>query len=310
VRDAQARLAGQSVLTPVLTCEALDEQAGRRVFLKCENLQRGGAFKFRGGCNAISLLSDEERSRGIVTYSSGNHAQAVALVGKMLGIPVTVVMPQNSSATKREATLSHGARVIDCEPSEREAVAARVQSETGAVLIPPFDHPDIIAGQGTLALELHEQAPGLDAVFVPVGGGGLISGVAIATKAVNPVCAVIGVEPESGDDAARSLHSGTLQTCEHCMSIADGTRTRSLGKLTFPLVRRFVDDIVTVSESEIAEAVRFLFQRAQLVVEPSGALGVASLLSGRCRPASRAGVVLSGGNVDADVMARILTRQV
>jgi threonine dehydratase len=309
VRDARARLAGQSVLTPVLTCEALDEQTGRQVVLKCENLQRGGAFKFRGAYNAISRLSDEERSRGIVTYSSGNHAQAVALVGKMMGIPVTVVMPRNSSEAKRQATLSHGARVLECEPAEREQVAAAIQAESGAALIPPFDHPDIIAGQGTLALELHEQAPALDAVFVPVGGGGLISGVAIAAKAVNHGCAVIGVEPESGDDAARSLHSGTLHTCEHCMSIADGTRTRSLGKLTFPLVRRFVDDIVTVSESEIAEAVRFLFQRVQLVVEPSGALGVAALLSGRCRPASRAGVVLSGGNVDADVMARILDRK-
>lgn len=298
---------GKSHLTPVLTSEALDDETATHVFFKCENLQRGGAFKFRGAYNAISRLSEEARSRGIVTYSSGNHAQAVALVGKLLGISVTVVMPHNSSETKRQATLSHGARVIGCEPAEREAVAAGIQAESGAALVPPFDHPDIIAGQGTLALELHEQAPGLRALLVPVGGGGLISGVAIATKAVNPACTIIGVEPESGDDAARSLHSGALQTSDHCTSIADGTRTRSLGRLTFPLVRRFVDDIVTVSEAEIAAAVRFLFHRLKLVVEPSGALGVAALLFGRYRSPSCTGVILSGGNVDAEMMASILT---
>lgn len=307
VSDAAVRLEGHAHVTPVLTSATLDREIGASVRLKCENLQRGGAFKFRGAWNAMSRLSAEERSRGVITFSSGNHAQAVALVGSLLGVAVTVVMPDNSSPLKREATQGYGARVVTCAPGERESVAAALQEESGAALIPPFDHSGIIAGQGTLALELHAHSPALDAVLVPVGGGGLLSGVAIAMKGLRPACRVIGVEPELCDDAAHSFHSGTLQVCDNCASIADGTRTRSLGSITFPLIRRFVDDIVCVSEQSIAQAVRFLFHRTKLVVEPSGALGVAALLSGAYAGAGNVGVVLSGGNVDASVMADILT---
>lgn len=306
VEEARERIRPHAHLTPVMTSAMLDERAGARVFLKCENLQRGGAFKFRGAYNAMSRIPGPERARGAVAYSSGNHAQAVALVGRTLGIPVTVVMPDDASETKRQATVGYGARVIGCRASEREAVAAEAQRETGATLIPPFDHPDVIAGQGTLALEFLEQAPDIGAILAPVGGGGLISGIAIAARGANEGCRVIGVEPELCDDAARSLASGKLETSEACESIADGTRTRSLGKITFPLMRRLVDAVVTVSEDEIAEAVQFLFHRMKLVVEPSGALGVAALLSGKFAGKERVGVVLSGGNIDGRVMARLL----
>lgn len=310
VVDAREQIAPHATLTPVVTSRTLSAAAGAPVFLKCENLQRGGAFKFRGAFNAMSRLLPDQRPGGVVAYSSGNHAQAVALVGQMLGIPVTVVMPDNSARIKLEATRSYGAHVVGCRPEDRETLAEEIRSRSHAALIPPFNHPHVIAGQGTLALEMHEQAPGLDAVLVPVGGGGLISGVAIATKALHPDCRVIGVEPESGDDAARSLRSGNLETCEGCASIADGTRTRSLGDITFPLIRRLVDEIVTVPEAAIAEAVRFLFHRTKLVVEPSGALGVAALLSGAFQASGPTGVVLSGGNADGDTMADILQRRI
>lgn len=306
IQSARERLRGQAHVTPVLTSRTLDERCGAQVFLKCENFQRVGAFKFRGAFNAISRLSDEEKRRGVVTHSSGNHAQAVALVGRLLGVKTTVVMPRDAPATKRQATLDYGARIVGCEAGEREAVAARVQAEQGSVLVPPFDHPDIIAGQGTATAEFIEQAAPLGALLVPVGGGGLISGSALAAKHLCPGCQVIGVEPACGDDAARSFRTKTLHTVENCLSIADGTRTRSLGKLTFPIIRRYVDDFCTVSEAAIADAVRFLFFRTKLVVEPSGALGVAALLSGAWQGRGRVGVILSGGNMDADTMTRIL----
>ncbi len=294
-------------LTPIFQSSALDNAVGTQVFLKCESFQVGGAFKFRGAYNALSQISDARRPRGVVAYSSGNHAQAVARAGQMLGIPVTVVMPDGSSETKRQATQGYGAKVVRCPVSEREEVARQLQQDTGATLIPPFDHPEVICGQGTLALEMLEQLPDLLAVLAPVGGGGLISGVAIALKALNPKCEVVGVEPAQCDDAARSLASGRIETCDSCASIADGTRTRSLGRITFPIVRRFVDRIVTVSEEAIAEAVRFLFYRMKLVVEPSGALGVAALMSGSYKCSGNTGVVISGGNVDGSLMASILT---
>jgi len=307
IQAARERLRGQAHVTPVVTSRTLDARCGAQVFLKCENLQRVGAFKFRGAFNAICQLPDEQRRRGVVTHSSGNHAQAVALVGRLLGVPTTVVMPHHAPETKRQATAAYGATIVGCEPGEREAVAARVQAAQGSTLIPPFDHPDIIAGQGTATAEFLEQAGPLDALLVPVGGGGLISGSALAAKHLCPRCQVIGIEPELGDDATRSFRTRTLHTVENCLSIADGTRTRSLGRLTFPLILRLVDDFATVSEPAIMDAVRFLFYRLKLVVEPSGALGVAALLSGAWRGRGRIGVILSGGNVDGPTMTRILS---
>jgi threonine dehydratase len=306
IQAARERLRGHAHVTPVMTSHTMNERCGAEVFLKCENLQRVGAFKFRGAFNAISQLSDEQKRRGVVTHSSGNHAQAVALVGRLLGVKTTVVMPHNAPLTKRQATEAYGATIVGCEAGEREVMAWRVQAGQGSTLIPPFDHEDVIAGQGTATAEFIEQAGLLDALLVPVGGGGLISGSAVAAKHLCPKCRVIGVEPECGDDAARSFRTKTLHTVENCLSIADGTRTRSLGKLTFPIIRRRVDEFATVSEEAIMEAVRFLFYRVKLVVEPSGALGVAAMLSGAWKGKGRVGVILSGGNVDGATMTRIL----
>ena len=295
----------------MLTSRSLDEASGGHVYLKSENLQRVGAFKFRGAYNAISRLSPEVRARGVLAYSSGNHAQAVALVGRLLGAPTTIVMPTTAPAIKRAATKAFGATVVPYDPQHqsREELAASLQREHGFTLIPPFDHPHVIAGQGTAALELHGQQPGLDALLVPCGGGGLLSGCAIATRGAAPGCRVIGVEPAVADDATRSFRTKTLQTVHNPPTIADGTRTPSLGAWTFPLVLEHVDDMVTVSEAAIVDAVRFLFLRLKLVVEPSGALGVAALLSGAYKPNGRTGVILSGGNIDPETMAMILTQK-
>jgi threonine dehydratase len=311
VRDARRRLAGQAHETPVMTSRTLDDRCGANVFLKCENFQKIGAFKFRGAFNAMSRLSAEQRRRGVVTHSSGNHAQAVALVGRMLNIDTTVVMPENAPAIKRNATAGYGARIVAYDPQKasREAITAELTARHGLTLIPPFDHEDVIAGQGTAALELFSQVGGLDLLVVPCGGGGLICGCAIAAKSIQAGCRVIGVEPEAGDDATRSFKTGRLHTVHNPNTIADGTRTASLGTLTFPLLLETVDDMVTVTEEEIAHAVAFLFYRTKLVVEPSGALGVAAILAGRLPSASRVGVVISGGNIDGSVMHQILQEQ-
>lgn len=308
VTDAAARLRGVAHLTPVMTSRTLNERLGAEVFLKCENFQRIGAFKFRGAYNAMSRLSAEERRRGVVTFSSGNHAQAVALVGRLLGIAACVVMPADAPVIKREATAGYGAEIVLYDPAakSREAIARELQQRHGFTMIPPFDHIDVVAGQGTAALELCEQTDGLDLLLVPCGGGGLLSGCAIAAKGASATCRVCGVEPEVADDAARSFYSGRLQTVKNPPTIADGTRTPSLGTVTFPLVRRFVDAMQTVSEEAIKDAVRFLFYRLKLVVEPSGALGLAALLSGRTPACGRVGVVLSGGNIDGPTMRAIL----
>ncbi len=292
VKDAAARLDGVAHVTPVMTSRTLNECLGAEIFLKCENLQRIGAFKFRGAYNAMSRLSAAERARGVLTFSSGNHAQAVALTGRLLGIATTVVMPQDAPRIKREATEAYGARVIAYDPagSSREA----------------YDHLDVVAGQGTAALELCKQAGPLDMLLVPCGGGGLLSGCAIAAAGMHPGCTVIGVEPELADDATRSFYTKTLQRVENPPTIADGTRTPSLGKITFPLVLRYVGAMHTVSEEAIQEAVRVLFFRQKLVVEPSGALGLAALLSGKVRARGRVGIILSGGNIDGPTMRRIL----
>jgi len=306
IESARERLRGQAYVTPVLTSRTLDELCGAQVFLKCENFQRVGAFKFRGAFNAISRLTEEQRRRGVVTHSSGNHAQAVALVARMLGVKATIVMPHNAPATKRQATEAYGASIVGCGAHERADIAQQIEREHGSTLVPPFDHEDIIAGQGTAALEFFEQSGPLDALLVPVGGGGLICGMAIAARQLCPACRVIGVEPSSGDDAGRSFRTKTLQRVENCLSLADGTRVASLGQLTFPLILQNVDDFCSVSEKAISDAVRFLLLRVKILVEPSGALGVAALLGGAWRGTGRVGVLLSGGNVDPSTLAQIL----
>jgi threo-3-hydroxy-L-aspartate ammonia-lyase len=309
IEAARERLHDWAAVTPVQTSRTLNRIVGADIFLKCENFQRAGAFKFRGAFNAVSRLSDGEKARGVVTFSSGNHAQAMALVGRLLGVATTVVMPVDAPAIKRAATEAYGATVIDYDPqtASREEIARRLEIEHGFAMIPPYDHADVIAGQGTAALELIENQPALDALLVPCGGGGLLSGSAVAVKGLKPTCRVIGVEPESADDATRSFKTGILHTVHNPPTIADGTRTPCLGKLTFPLVRKYVDDMQTVSEDAIMEAVRFLFYRLKLVVEPSGALGVAALLSGRRPSGAKIGVILSGGNIDGPTMTRILS---
>jgi threonine dehydratase len=308
VKAAQKRIEGHAHVTPVVTSRTLNEITGAEIFLKCENFQRMGAFKFRGAFNAMSQLTDEQKKCGVITHSSGNHAQAVALVGRLLGIQTTVVMPDNAPAVKRTATEQYGATVVDYNPAEasREKISQDLLSKHNYTLIPPYDHMNIVAGQGTAALELFEKTKSLDMLLVPCGGGGLLSGSAIAAKGINPRCRVIGIEPELADDATKSFHSGTLHTVENPPTIADGTRTPSLGKLTFPLVQEYVDDMKTVSENAIIEAVQFIFYRLKLVVEPSGALGLAALLSDAVKPKGRIGVILSGGNMDRQTISQIL----
>ena len=298
---ARQRLESVAHRTLVATSRTLDERVGAEVFLKCENLQRMGAFKFRGAYNTIAQLPEEPRRRGVVAYSSGNHAQAVALVARLLGIPATIVMPSFAPAIKLAATRGYGAQVAyyDRAGEEREAMAQRIARERGMTLVPPFDHPEIVAGQGTAALELIEESGPLAALLVPVGGGGLISGSALAAGVLSPGCRVIGVEPEAGDDGGRSFRSGRLERVEHPETIADGARTRSLSPLTLSLIRRSVSDMVTATDAELIQAMRFVWERMKMIVEPTGVLGLAPLLSGRLRlPGQRVGVILSGGNVE------------
>jgi threonine dehydratase len=301
VEEAAQRLRGIAHLTPVTTSRTLDERLGAKLFLKCENLQRAGAFKFRGAYNAVAKLSAEQRARGVLTYSSGNHAQAVALACRLLGAQATIVMPGNAPAAKRRATLGYGARIVAYDPAreKREEVAERLRREGDPVLIPPYDHADVIAGQGTAARELFGEVGALDMLLVCCGGGGLLSGSALAARALAPGCRIVGVEPELADDATRSFRTGVLQTVSNPQTIADGARTPSLGTLTFPLVRQHVDDMATVSDDDLVRAMRFVWERMKLVVEPTGVLGLAAALSGRVDVRrKRVGVILSGGNVD------------
>jgi threonine dehydratase len=308
VQAAADQLRGQAHRTPVMTSHTLDERAGAQVFLKCENFQRMGAFKFRGAYNAMSHLSQSERARGVITYSSGNHAQAIALSGRLLGVKTLVVMPENAPASKRAATAGYGAEVISYNPAEsdRKALAEQLAAQHGYSIIPPYDHPQVIAGQGTAALELIEDAGPLDTLLVCTGGGGLLSGCAIAASGAAPGCRVIGVEPEVANDAYLSFKTKTLHTIHNPPTIADGTRTPSLGELTFPLVLDYVADMVTVSEAQIKAAVRFAFERLKLVIEPSGALGLSAALSHAGGFGGRVGVIVSGGNIDAATMSQIL----
>jgi threonine dehydratase len=301
IKATQARLAGIVHQTPVLTSRTVNQRTNSQVFFKCENFQRTGAFKFRGAYNALAQLSPEQKQKGVITFSSGNHAQAIALAGNLLNIPTTIVMPDDAPVVKQQATRGYGAEVIlyHRQESDREELAKNLARDRHLTLIPPYDHPHIIAGQGTAALELIQEIGQLDLLLVCCGGGGLISGSAIATKSLLPNAKVIGVEPELADDATRSFHSKTLQTVTNPQTIADGVRTPSLGKLTFPLVLNYVDDMVAVSEAAIIGTMFFLWERLKIVVEPTGALAAAALLDGVVQaPGARIGVIISGGNVD------------
>ena len=304
IRAARRRIEPFAHRTPVVTSATLDAIAGRALHFKCELLQRTGSFKFRGATNAVRLLDDEAAARGVVTHSSGNHAQALALAARMRGIPAHVVMPSNSAEVKKAAVRGYGGRIIECEPTleARESTAARVIAETGATMIPPYNHPDVMAGQGTIALELLDECPQLDAIVVPLGGGGLISGIAIAAKALKPSIRIIGAEPELAGDAAASKREGSIQPPMKPVTIADGLRT-ALGPLTFPVVRDLVDEVVLVSEDDIAAHMRLVWERMKLTIEPSAAVGVAVACSAWMRERHNAdlrevGVVLCGGNVD------------
>ncbi len=304
IRDAARRLAGVAHRTPVVTCAALDRPAGRSLFLKCENFQKVGAFKFRGAWNAVKKLPDAVAARGVVTHSSGNHAQALALAARLRGIPAHIVMPRTAPAVKRRAVEGYGARVIECEPTlpAREETAAAVLAETGGTLIHPYNHPDVIAGQGTAALELLEEVPGLDAVIAPVGGGGLLAGTALAARGLAPAVRVFAAEPAGADDAARSKAEGRLLPQTGPRTVADGLLT-SLGELTWPVLRDLVERVVTVSDAEVVAAMRLVWERAKLVIEPSAAVPVAAVLGDEFRRVEglrRVGVLLSGGNVDLD----------
>ena len=311
ISEAAEQLKGQCIRTAVLSNHWINQRLGTEVFFKCENQQHIGAFKFRGAFNAISRLTEQQKIAGVITYSSGNHAQAVARVCQLLNIPAIIVMPNNAPLIKRRATEEYGAEVIEYDPSKesREVVVDKINYHRKMSLIPPFNHPHIIAGQGTAALELMQDYPHLEQVLSPCGGGGLLSGTALACKAINPHCQVIGVEPELADDATQSFRQGKIISIDYPDTIADGTRTLSLGKLTFAVIREHVDIMTTVSEAMIKEAVRILFYHLKQVVEPSGALGLAALLAGNTPKAGAIGVILSGGNIDGETMTGILNEQ-
>lgn len=301
VYEAADQIRGVANRTPVMTSRTLDRRTGAEIFLKCENFQRIGAFKFRGAYNALSRLSEPERNAGVITHSSGNHAQGVALAAGLLGIRAVVVMPADSPANKRAATASYGAEIVTCDAFVREKVTADLIEEHGYTLIHPFDNDHIIAGQGTAALELFQEVGLLDFLFVPVGGGGLISGSSLAAQLESPNCQVVGVEPELGPDATMSWRSGQIVTLDSVPeTVADGLRTRAIGRRNIEIMRRYVHAMTTVSEKEIMQALEFVWSRLKIVVEPSSAVALAPLLTGTFKvpSGSRVGILLSGGNVD------------
>ena len=307
---AAARLAGQAHRTPVLTSRIANEETGAQLFFKCENLQRMGAFKFRGAYNALAKFDAGQRRAGVVAFSSGNHAQAIALSARLLGMPATIVMPQDAPASKIAATRGYGAQVVtyDRYTEDREQIGRDLAERHGYTLVPPYDHADVIAGQGTAARELFEEVGPLDAFFVCLGGGGLLSGSALATRALSPQCRLYGVEPEAGNDGQQSLRSGAIVHIDTPRTIADGAQTQHLGQLTFPIIRRDVDDILTVSDAELVEAMRFFAARMKLVVEPTGCLGFAAARAMKDQlQGKRVGVLISGGNVDLDRYAALLS---
>ncbi|MCJ2105931.1 threo-3-hydroxy-L-aspartate ammonia-lyase [Methylobacterium sp. E-041] len=307
VARAAERIAGVAHRTPVLTSRTADERAGASLFFKAENLQRVGAFKFRGAYNAIAALADDARARGVIAYSSGNHAQAIALASRLLNVPATIVMPQDAPAMKVAATQGYGAEVVryDRYTQDRVALGRELAEARGLTLIPPYDHPDVIAGQGTLALELIAETGPLDMLVVCLGGGGMLSGCALVAAERSPGCAVIGVEPEAGNDGQRSLREGRIVTIPVPRTIADGAQTTFLGSLTFPIIQERVADIVTVTDAELVATMRFFAERMKLVVEPTGCLAAAAVMHGRLDVRGRrVGVVISGGNIDLASFAR------
>lgn len=302
IREAKERIAPFAHRTPIMRSSTMDALSGRQLFFKCEQFQRVGAFKFRGACNAVMRLDEHTASRGVVTHSSGNHGQALALAAQLRGIAAHVVMPEGATPMKSDAVFGYGARIVWCAPNltAREETAARLVERTGATLIPPYDHPDVIAGQGTIALELATDVRELDAVIVPVGGGGMVSGIALAMRELSSRVRVIGAEPQGADDAARSKELGVLVPQTNPKTIADGLRA-GLGVLTWPVVRDVVDHIITIREDDIVNAMRLVFERMKLVIEPSAAVAVAVAISPELsHDLRRVAVVLSGGNVDLE----------
>lgn len=309
VEAAAARLAGHAHRTPVMTSRLVDEATGAGVFFKCENFQRMGAFKFRGAFNALSQLAPEVKARGVIAFSSGNHAQAVALSAQLLGLRAVIVMPEDAPVSKMQATRGYGGQVVtyDRYRENREEIAQRLANEHGSVVIPPFDHPDVIAGQGTAAMELFEETGRLDSLFVCLGGGGLLSGSALAAKALAPGCAVYGVEPAAGNDGQQSFRKGVIVRIDVPKTLADGAQTQALGSLTFEIIRRDVADILTATDEELVDCMRFFATRMKIVVEPTGCLGFAAVRAlGRKLAGQRVGVIISGGNIDGDRMANLL----
>jgi threo-3-hydroxy-L-aspartate ammonia-lyase len=309
IEAAAARLEGIAHRTPVLSSRTADARAAGKLLFKCENLQRVGAFKFRGAYNAIATLSEEQRRRGVIAYSSGNHAQAVALAGRLLGVATTIVMPKDAPAAKVSATREYGGEIIfyDRYGESREEICARLAADRGSALIPPYDHPQVIAGQGTAARELFETVGELDVLLVSLGGGGLLAGCALAAQALSPRCRVIGVEPEAGNDGQQSFRLGRVIRIPVPRSIADGALTTFLGANNFPIIRALVHDIVTVSDPMLIDAMKFFAERMKLVVEPTGCLGAAAAFSRRFhQPGERIGVLISGGNIDLPRYAELL----
>lgn len=317
IKAAEERISPYAYKTPVLSSETLNSISGRKLYFKCECFQKGGAFKFRGACNAVFSLTDDEAAKGVVTHSSGNHAAALSLAAKLRGIPAHIVIPKNAPKCKVENVMRYGGQIIWSEANvqSREEVAAKVLQDTGAVLIHPYNDGRIISGQGTISLELLEQVPHIDTIIIPVSGGGLISGVALAAKSINPAIRILAAEPKGADDAARSKAAGSIVTLPETKTIADGLRA-FLGSLTWPVIRDLVDDIITVDDQEIVEAMRLCYEILKVAIEPSGAIGLAAVLSNSFRnnPAwndcKNIGIILSGGNVDLDVLWESINKRV
>ncbi|WP_186014427.1 threo-3-hydroxy-L-aspartate ammonia-lyase [Burkholderia gladioli] len=309
VAAAAERIAGHAHRTPVLTSRTVDEELGAQVFFKCENLQRMGAFKFRGAFNALSRFSEAQRKTGVVAFSSGNHAQAIALSARLLGMPATIVMPHDAPAAKVAATRGYGGRVViyDRYRDDREQIGRALAEKEGLTLIPPYDHADVIAGQGTAAAELFQEVGALDAVFAPLGGGGLLSGTALATRELSPGAELYGVEPAAGNDGQQSFAAGSIVHIDTPKTIADGAQTQHLGNLTFQIIRRDVDAILTASDAELVEGMRFFASRMKMLVEPTGCLSFAAVRQRKAQlEGKRVGIIVSGGNVDLEKFCALI----
>lgn len=309
---ASKRIEGHANKTPVLTSRTVNAELGAEVYFKCENFQRIGAFKFRGAMNTLLKLTQEQKAAGVVAFSSGNHAQAIALSAKLLGVPATIVMPNDAPAAKARATAGYGANIVryDRYTEDREQIGRALAEEKGLTLVPPYDHPDVIAGQGTAAKELIEEVGELDVLFVPLGGGGLLSGSALAAKRLSPRCEIIGVEPEAGNDGQQSLRSGSIVHIDTPETIADGAQTQHLGQYTFEVIRADVADILTASDAELVDSMRFFAERMKIVVEPTGCLGFAAARAQKAKLAGkRVGIIVSGGNIDISRYSSLLASE-